>query len=210
MPSRGASNTVTIRTETIDRYRALTTAQVSDALFRLGTKQGTMDAGIKPVVPDVQAVGPAFTVKTYPGATHGSGLALQHAQPGDVVVIDGEGFDRSILWGGIFSAQAVKKGLAGTVIDGAVRDIDDVRELGYPLFARYVCPRAGAFEQQAEMQIPITCAGALVNPGDLIIGDNMGVVAVPQARVEEVLAKAEEIREKEERIMAELRVTRDA
>ena len=191
--------------ETIERYRALTTAQVSDALFRLGTKQGTMDAGIKPVVPDVKAVGPAFTVKTYPGATYGSELALEHAQPGDVVVIDGEGFGRSILWGGIYSARAAKKGLAGTVIDGAVRDIDDVRELGYPLFARYVCPRAGAFEQQAEMQIPITCAGAVVNPGDLVIGDTMGVVAVPKGRIEEVLVKAEEIREKEERIMAELR-----
>ncbi len=188
----------------IDRFRKVSTAQVSDALFRLGTKCGTMDAGIKPVVADVMTVGPAFTVKTYPGATYGSELALQHAKPGDVVVIDGEGFDRSILWGGIFSARAVQKGLAGTVIDGAVRDIDDVRELRYPLFARHVCPRAGAFEKQAEMQIPIICGGTIVNPGDLVVGDIMGVVVVPQARIEEVLAKAEEILDKEEKILAEM------
>lgn len=188
----------------LDRYRHVTTAMVSDALFRLGTKRGTMDAGIKPVVPDVQLVGPAFTVKTYPGATHGSGLALKEAAPGDVIVIDGEGFDRSILWGGIFSAQAVKKGIAGTVIDGAVRDIDDVRELRYPLFARHVCPRAGSFDQQAEAGIPITCGGTTVNPGDLVRGDNMGVVVVPQDGIEETLAKAEEIRAKEERILADL------
>ena len=186
------------------RCQPVTSAQISDALFRLGTKRGTMDAGIKPIVPDLKLVGPAFTVKTYPGATHGSGLALKNAQPGDVVVMDGEGFDRSILWGGIFSAQAKKKGLAGTVIDGAVRDIDDVRELRYPLFARYVCPRAGAFEQQAEMQIPIICGGTIVNPGDLVVGDNMGVVVVPQDRIDEVLTKAEEIHAKEEQIMKDL------
>lgn len=190
--------------EILERYRRLTTAMVSDALFRLGTKHGTMDAGIKPVAEFLRTVGPAFTVKTYPGATHGSELALEQAEPGSVVVIDGEGFDRSVLWGGIFSARAVKKGLAGTVIDGAVRDIDDVRELHYPLFTRHVCPRAGTFDEQAEVQIPVTCGGTLVNPGDLIVGDMMGVVAVPRQRVEDVLPVAEQIREKEERMLAEI------
>ena len=195
-----------IPSDILQRYRDVTTAMVSDALFRLGTKCGTMDAGMKPVVPGVQLVGPAFTVKTYPGATYGSSLALKQSQPGDVVVIDGEGFARSILWGGIFSAQAVKKGLAGTVIDGAVRDIDDVAELRYPLFARHVCPRAGTFDEQAETQLPITCGGTVVCPGDLVLGDCMGVVVVPRDRAEEVLAKAEEIRAKEEQILADLDV----
>ena len=186
------------------RFRDVSTAQVSDALFRLGTKRGTMDAGIKPVSPEMKLWGPAFTVKTYPGATHGSDLALQNARPGDVIVLDGEGFDRSILWGAIFSAMAKKKGIAGAVIDGAVRDIDDVQAMGFPLFARWVCPRAGAFEKQAEMQIPIVCGGVVVNPGDLVIGDLLGVVVVPADRTEEVLAKAEEIRAKEDRILADL------
>jgi len=186
------------------RFRGVSTAQVSDALFRLGTKRGTMDAGIKPVAPGMKLWGPAFTVKTYPGATYGSDLALKNAKPGDLIVIDGEGFDRSILWGAIYSAMAKKKGIAGAVIDGAVRDIDDVQAMGFPLFARWVCPRAGVFEKQAEIQVPIVCGGVVVNPGDLVIGDLLGVVVVPAARVEEVLAKAEEIRAREDRILAEL------
>ena len=197
---------MTIPTDIIERCQRVSTAQISDALFRLGTKRGTMDAGIKPIVPDLKLVGPAFTVKTYPGATYGSSLAIREARAGDVIVIDGEGYSRSILWGGIFSAQAAKKGIAGAVIDGAVRDIDDVRELRFRLFARHVCPRAGTADRQAEAQIPITCAGAVVRPGDLVVGDNMGVVVVPHERLEEVISKAEEVLAKEEQILAELGV----
>ena len=187
-----------------ERFRRVNTSMLSDALFRLGTKRGPMDAGIKPVIPNVTMVGPAFTVKTYPGATHGSDLALQHAGAGDVIVIDGEGFAWSVLWGGIYSARATAKGIAGTVIDGAVRDIDHVRQLGYPLFARHVCPRSGTFDRQAEMQIPVSCGGTVVCPGDLVVGDDTGVVVVPRDRLGEVLVEAEKIRAKEHEILVEI------
>ena len=190
--------------EIIERYRNLTTPMVSDALWKVGTKAGTMDPGIKPVYPGAKLVGPAFTVKTYPGATHGTELALQQAQPGDVIVVDGEGYPGSILWGGIMSATAKSKGLAGIVIDGAARDTDDIRKMRFPVFARHVMPRAGTFAQLAEVQIAVTCGGAVVNPGDLVMGDDIGVVVVPKGRESEVLEVAEQIREKEDRRMVEL------
>jgi 4-hydroxy-4-methyl-2-oxoglutarate aldolase len=181
------------------------TAAVSDALFRMGHKDRTMRSRIKPVHPDMRLCGPALTVKAYPGGTHACSLALKAVQPGEVIVIDGGGFTDAILWGEIFSHMAAVAGCAGAVIDGAVRDIDGVVELGFPLFAAAIMPAAGTGDKLGEIRIPISCAGVVVNPGDWVFGDKLGVVAVPPAMLEETCTQARALVEKEQRTLADLR-----
>lgn len=183
----------------------ISTANISDALFHMGHKDRTMRARIKPVHPEMRLFGPALTVKAYPGGTHACSLALEDVQPGEVIVVDGGGFTDAILWGEIFSHLAALAGCAGAVIDGAVRDIDGVIELGFPLFAAAVMPAAGTGDRLGAIRIPIACAGVVVNPGDFVYGDRLGVVVVPPALAEETLAHAREIVEKETRILEDLR-----
>lgn len=183
----------------------MSTATISDAMFRLGHKNRTMDHRIKPVSDSFRVCGPACTAHAYPGATHASGLALEAAQPGDVIVIDAQGFLGAVMWGEIFSLMAVAKGVAGTVIDGAVRDIAEVRELGYPLFAAGVHPGAGTGDPLGEVNVPVQCGGVVVRPGDLVLGDLLGVVVVPPEELAEVYESCLGVLEKEAAMKAGIR-----
>ncbi|HHX38404.1 MAG TPA: RraA family protein [Armatimonadetes bacterium] len=192
--------------EWLPRLAALPTAALSDVMRRRGMDPGTMHSSMKPVWEGAEVCGPAFTARTYPGATHASGLALSQACPGDVVVLAGCGHTEAILWGEIFSTAAKQQGLGGTVIDGAARDIAGIRELGYPVFARAVTPRGGTGDsQQSETQIPIQCAGIVVHPGDLVRGDSDGVVVIPAALASEIITETEAFHAREERILKFLR-----
>ncbi|MGD9495417.1 MAG: RraA family protein [Armatimonadota bacterium] len=181
------------------------TAAISDALFRMGHKNHTMRARIKPVHPEMRLCGPALTVHAYPGGTHACSLALADVRPGEVIVIDGGGYTDVILWGEIFSHMAAVAGCAGAVIDGAVRDIEGVIELGFPLFAAGISPAAGTGDKLGEIRIPICCAGVVVNPGDWVFGDRLGVVVVPPEMLAETVEQARAIIEKERRTLDELR-----
>jgi len=179
----------------------MSTATISDALFRLGHKDRTMAARIKPVDPGMKVAGPAFTAKAYPGGTYICGEALEAAAAGDVLVIDGGGFIEAVLWGEIFSRMASAKGILGAVIDGAVRDIDGVVELGFPLFAAGVTPAAGTGDKLGKIRVPVSCAAVVVNPGDWIYGDRLGVVVVPESMLAETKASCEAVLEKERRMV---------
>jgi len=183
----------------------MSTAAISDALFRMGHKNRTMRARIKPVDPEMRLCGPALTVHAYPGGTHACSLALKAVRRGEVIVIDGGGFTDVILWGEIFSHMAAVAGCAGAVIDGAVRDIDSVVELGFPLFAAGISPAAGTGDKLGEIRIPISCAGVVVSPGDWVYGDRLGVVVVPPDLAEETLEWSRQIIDKEQALLAELR-----
>lgn len=188
--------------ELTSRLKGLPTAILSDAMRRLGLDPGTMHSSMKPVWDGADLCGPAFTVRTYPGATHGCDLALNQARGGEVLVLAGGGYTEVILWGEIFSTCAKLRGLAGTVIDGAARDVSGIRECGYPVFARAVTPRGGTFDkEQSETQVPVSCAGVVVHPGDLIRGDETGVVVVPERHVAAVLTWAEGARKREARML---------
>jgi len=191
--------------DAIRELAGMSTANVSDALFRMGHKNRTMRAQIKPVDPDMRLCGPALTVHAYPGGTHACSLALADVQPGEVIVIDGGGYTNVILWGEIFSHMAAVAGCAGAVIDGGVRDIDGVVELGFPLFAAGISPAAGTGDKLGEIRIPISCAGVVVNPGDWMLGDKLGVVVVPPQMLDETLERTREIVEKETHMLEELR-----
>ncbi|MGI5817719.1 MAG: RraA family protein [Armatimonadota bacterium] len=183
----------------------MSTATISDALFRMGHKNRTMKPRIKPVDPSMRVFGPALTVHAYPGGTHASGLALKAVEEGEVIVMDVGGFIDNIMWGEIFSHMAAVAGCAGAVIDGAVRDIEGVMEIGFPLFAAGISPQAGTGDRLGEIDIPICCAGVVVNPGDFVYGDRLGVVVVPPAMTEQTLDWCRQIIEKEETRLVELK-----
>ncbi|MGC9317395.1 MAG: RraA family protein [Armatimonadota bacterium] len=181
------------------------TATISDALFRMGHKERTMAARIKPMDPQMRVFGPALPVHAYAGGTHACSLAIEAVEEGQVIVIDGGGYTEAVLWGEIFSHMAAVAGAAGAVIDGAVRDVEGVRELGFPLFAAAITPAAGTGDKLGEVGIPISCAGVVVSPGDFVYGDRLGVVVVPPGMAEEALEHCRGIAEKERQTLDELR-----
>jgi regulator of RNase E activity RraA len=188
---------------TQEELAGLSTAIISDALFRMGKKDRTMQARIKPVDESMRVAGPAFTAWAYPGGTYATGQALDAAEAGQVIVLDGKGYLDAVLWGEICSWMAMAKGIAGTVIDGAVRDIDDVRKMGYPLFAAGVTPAAGTGDTLGEVNVPIQCAGVVVNPGDWVFGDLLGVVIVHPDELNETLDWCRDVLDKEAKMLAE-------
>lgn len=165
------------------------TAQVTDAMAR----QGVMHHEIKSISPGMRVLGPATTVLTRPGDTLFLAHAADIAQPGDVVVVDAGGYaDVSVIGDGISYYMQVKRGIAGVVIDGSVRDVTGIRELGFPTFARGITPRLFGSQGPGAINVPISCGGTTVNPGDLVLGDDDGVVVVPKEDVERVLALTDE------------------
>jgi len=180
------------------------TAAISDAMFRMGHKDRTMRARIKPIDPAMTVAGPAFTVQCYPGGTHACSRAMKAVEAGKVLVIDGGGFVEAVLWGEIFSRMAMVKGVRGTVVDGAVRDVEQVRALGYPLFAAGIHPGAGTGDKLGEIGIPVQCGGVVVHPDDWVFGDVLGVVVVPAAWLGEVAERCRDVLEKEAKLIADL------
>jgi 4-hydroxy-4-methyl-2-oxoglutarate aldolase len=189
----------------IDALAEMSTATISDALFRLGHKNRTMSHVIKPVDPGMRLHGPACTAHAYPGGTYATGLALQAARPGEVIVIDAQRFLEAVMWGEICSLEALANGVAGAVIDGAVRDVAEVIALGFPLFAAGITPGAGTGDRLGEVNVPVQCGGVVVRPGDLIFGDRLGVVVVPPEELSEVYDWCQTVLEKEEQLKAEIR-----
>jgi regulator of RNase E activity RraA len=171
---------------------------VSDSMERARTVR----SDIRPVVGG-RFVGPAVTVRLYPGDLVDPLDALKVAQEGDVIVVDAAGETETSVWGGLMAGMCLMRGVQGAVVDGGIRDIDEIRDLGFPIFSRSVVPRSthspySSRLEPIEINVPITCGGALVDPGDIVLADEIGIVAVPQAEAVEVLRAAEELAEREE------------
>lgn len=196
------------------RYRArlerLSTTNVADALDALGLKGATY--GIRPIWEGApKIVGRAVTVKiTAAGLTkaksHLGVRAIAAAEAGDIIVVDNGGRLDVSCWGGILANGAQVKGVSGVVIDGACRDVDDYVELGFPVYARgaVVSTARGRVMEEAT-NVMVQFGGVQVRPGDVVIADRSGVVIIPQERLEEVIAKAEELQAREEEMIAEIR-----
>jgi regulator of RNase E activity RraA len=187
--------------ELVERLLKLDTCAVSDALDRLG-KTGVA-LGIPPTSPPAKIGGRVITVKLKvqePGEQshrHLCTAAIEAAEGGEVIVIENPRLDAA-GWGGILSAAAKVKGVAGVVVDGAARDIDEARELEFPVFARAAVPRTARSRVMEEaFNLPITVAGFSVAPGDLVLADGSGVVFLAAAEAEEVLKAAEMIAARE-------------
>lgn len=186
------------------RLRRLDTCAVSDALDRLGLPGAV--TGIPPQSPPSSAVlaGPVITVKVGPRRDdrprpHLGARAIAAAAPGDVIVVDHGGRLDVSAWGGILSLAAEQRGVAGVIVDGACRDVDEARGLGFPVFARAAVPvtARGRIVEESWGE-PIRVGGVGVQAGDLVVADSSGVVFVPAARAEEVVGLAERISAREE------------
>src|SRR5438093_6651110 len=187
--------------QNIQRASKLDTTALSDALDRLGIPGQCL--GIKPFDSGFRIAGRAFTLLYGPaGVPPGTvGDFIDDVPEGSVIVIDNGGRENATVWGDILTMVARRRSIAGTVIDGACRDTNLSRELGYPIFSRSYSMRTGKDRVQLEaMNGPVNIGDARIMPGDILRGDGDGVIAIPQQHESEVLRIAEEIDAAEEKI----------
>lgn len=145
---------------------------------------GVMDHGIKPVISSMRVWGPAATVRVIAGDAYAVTAALAHVSPGDVLVVDARGVRDIANVGANISLALKMRGAAGAVVDGSVRDVSDIEELDFPVFARgtHPCVLKG-FSDGGTANVPVTCGGVTVRPGDYVAGDRDGVIVIPQDEV---------------------------
>lgn len=178
----------------------------SSTLHEAAGKIGALPSAIKPVHPSFRICGAAVTVQSPPADNLWLHRAIVAARPGDVLVVHVGGHYEAGYWGEVMSQAARARGLAGLVIDGCVRDGAILERFGFPVFARGLCIRGTGkdFDARGWINAPTLFGDVTVQPGDLIVGDTDGVVAIPRARVDEVLAKARQREEDEARIIERL------
>jgi regulator of RNase E activity RraA len=165
------------------------TAALSDALG----KCGAMNHEVQCVSANPRMAGPACTVRVHTADILMIGKALSDCPKHHVLVIAGQAEKNVALWGELTTLAALRKGLAGVVIDGAVRDIASIRRSRLPVFARAVVPAAGGAEYVGEIGVAVQCAGQVVRPGDWLIGDDDGVVVIPGEKLQATLETAQRI-----------------
>lgn len=190
----------------VERASKLDTATISDALDRLGIPGQCLN--IKPRDPRFRTTGRAFTLYYAPaGKPAGTvGDFIDDVPPGCVIAIDNGGRENATVWGDILTEIAHRRGIAGTVIDGACRDTALCLELGYPVYSRSYSMRTGKDRVQLDAtQVTVNIGDARVSPGDILRGDADGVVVIPRAHEAEILAAAEEIAATEDAIRSSVR-----
>jgi len=172
---------------------------ISDAMHRQGELKG-----IRPVYSGIKMIGPAFTVRTYPGDWAKTVEAIDEAPQESVIVVDAGGVGPAV-WGELATNSCIQKKIAGVVIDGAIRDVPEIRKLKFPAFARIITPTAGEPKGLGEMGVPVEVGGVRVFPGDWVFGDDDGVVVIPQKRAVEITNRAMDVLERENRIRKEIK-----
>lgn len=174
--------------ELLAHFQDCSACDVTDAVGRLYS----MDTGIRPLyTPMRRAVGIALTVKAIPGDNLSIHTALGLAQADDILVIDWHGDTQSCGSGVLSLIDPIRRGLRGVVVDGAWRDVDDIRALGFPLFGRGIAPFSPLKDNLGEINVPVACGGVIVEPGDIIVADEGGVAVVPLRHAEQVAAAVE-------------------
>lgn len=161
----------------VNRYMDFATPNIADCMGR----HGALHHSIKPIKDDTKMVGIACTVRLRPGDNLMLHKAVDIAQAGDVLVVDCEGHMKNAPWGELLTLAAMKKGIKGLVIDGVIRDVKDIRALGFPIFCKGMTPNGCDKDGPGEVNLPISCGGVIVNPGDIVVGDDDGVVIIPRA-----------------------------
>jgi len=189
----------------LEQYRSFLklfspTCVIADSMER----SGVMRSEIKPIdSTDCRICGPALTVRLFPGDLVDCLDALEVAREGDLIVVDARGETETSIWGGLMAGLCRQKGVVGAVIDGACRDIDEVKYHKFPLFSRAIVPRSthtpySKRMEPIEINVPIECGGIIVHPGDIVVADEVGVVVVPWAEAAQVAERTRDLFEKEE------------
>ncbi|TKT76234.1 RraA family protein [Aquamicrobium sp. LC103] len=185
--------------ELVEAFRKTATANISDNLHR---QPGAV--GLRPFYKGGVMAGTALTVRTRAGDNMVIHEALELVRPGDVIIVDGEGDTSRALIGEIMTAIARKRGAAGFVIDGAVRDAGVLLQSSFPCFARTAIHRGPYKEGPGEINVPVSIGGLVVQPGDVVVGDEDGVVAFPQAIAPALLEAVRQQEAKEAAILASI------
>jgi regulator of RNase E activity RraA/3-hydroxyisobutyrate dehydrogenase-like beta-hydroxyacid dehydrogenase len=197
----GLKDTARVTPGLIAAYEGLATANIGDATERLGL----LDSGISALWPGARAVGRALTVWTRAGDNKALQQAVRMAEPGDILVVNGEGDTSRALVGELIAERARARGVVGMVLDGAARDVEVLREMGFPVWARAVTP-AGPYKfGPGRIGVPIAVGGVVCRPGDLVVADGDGVAVVPAGQAVTVLAAAREVEAEEARRRASIR-----
>lgn len=170
----------------VESFRGLPTAVVAD----VAQGECVMDSDLVPVSSATRTVGTALTVATPPADNLTVHKAMTLAEPGDVLVVDAKGFEEAAIWGELLSTSALAHDLAGTVVDGAVRDASDIGDLGYPVYARAVSPKPPSKAMTGAINVPVTCGDIGVDPGDIVVADAEGVAVVDPKAAREVIEAA--------------------
>jgi 3-hexulose-6-phosphate synthase/6-phospho-3-hexuloisomerase len=187
------------KTQLKKAFSLVSTPNISDAMHKTGAM-----VDIKPVKLGFHMVGKALTVRTIDGDWAKPVEAIDKADKENVLVIDVNG-GKTAIWGELATNSAKKKGLSGVVIDGAIRDLDDIIKIEFPVFSRYVSPNAGEPKGLGEIGSEINCGGQIVKTGDWVIGDDSGVVVVSQEIAQEIANRALDVKEQENRIREEIK-----
>lgn len=195
---RIAERTQKVDLATIEKFRTLPVANVSDVMSRM-TAGGP---GLRPMHASGQMSGAAFTVKTRPGDNLMIHKALLMAGPGDVIVVDAGGDLTNALVGEMMLSHAMQIGVTGVVINGAVRDYGWIKAGTFPVFAAGITHRGPYKDGPGEINVPIAFGGMVINPGDLMIGDDDGLLCVPYGTTEEIYTQAKAKNEAEARTVA--------
>ncbi|WP_031362442.1 diguanylate cyclase [Caballeronia sordidicola] len=183
----GTASFERVTPEQVERAREFQSAVLCDVAGR----RGALHARIQPLVSKMMVAGPAFPVEARPGDNLMFHVALALAKPGDIIVVDGKGYESSALFGELMVTQAIAAKIGGLVVDGAARDLDTLCHSTMPIFAAGRNPAGPTKGLDGRIGVAISLGGVSVEPGDLVVGDCDGVVIIPRADVEKVLLAAE-------------------
>jgi 4-hydroxy-4-methyl-2-oxoglutarate aldolase len=186
--------------EVIQQFRAIGSATVHEASGRMGA----VNPAIRPIARGVRICGPAFTVQCHPLDNLMLHKALERAQPGDILVATVGGHYEGGYFGGLMATSAVARGVGGLAIDGCIRDSEEIVQMGFPIFCRGFCIRGTAKAVLGLVNHPTLFGGVMVRPGDLILGDDDGMVVVEREQCPAVLEKSLKRLEAEKKKAAEL------
>jgi 4-hydroxy-4-methyl-2-oxoglutarate aldolase len=188
-----------ISADLLARYRGLASSNIADAMGRFGF----MDPGIRSRS-GLPLCGLAVTVQCRPADNLMVHKALQVATPGDIVVVSTCGNTTSAVFGELMCHTAAAAKLGGIVVDGAIRDVEGITRLGMPAFSRTVCPGSCDKDGPGEINVPISCGGTVVSPGDIVVGDADGIAVVSRERAAEVVELVLELMAREQQRIAEI------
>ena len=185
----------------VDKFRTYETPDISDMLNRMYS----MSCDLQNLVNDKPLVGVACTVKVYPGDNLMVHKALDVARPGDVIVVDAGGHTTNAVFGDLVAQKAAHRGIAGFIIDGLIRDIPGLIEIGLPIYSIGSSPKGPLHRGPGEINFPISCGGIVVNPGDLVAADSNGIVVVRNEFAEDTANKLHERQASLENYIAEVK-----
>lgn len=183
----------------INGFAGIPVANIADNMNRMSC----MNAKIRPIN-DVPLLGPAFTVKSRPGDNLLLHRALDLAQPGDIVVVDAQGDLTNSVMGELMALWAVQRGIGGFVVDGAIRDIGALKRMGMPIYAAGVTPAGPYKDGPGEINVAVACGGVVVHPGDILVGDEDGIVVINPHDAEILLEKSRAKSRMERKVMEDI------